>query len=325
MGSSASSNVPDYSSAESWPVRDDKGYVQSYKEDSLWVNWWNRHKPCLVRFIARFLTAKDHSSIPHDESELDSTLPVITPYWLASSAAGKARAAGAPGCRATWLGHATVLAEVDTRARARRPHLQPPRQRRAVVRPAALPPARLQRGAAARRPQRRDNFDIADDNLHELVWWEEARIPGKNASVMLTPSNHWGAAPPSTSTRRSGAAGWSPGPHSRFFFGGDTAYADAFEQIGRRLGPFNLAAIPIGAYEPRALMRNHHVNPEEAVRIHEDIGSKQSFGIHWGTFKLTYEHYLEPREKTIKAAEKRGLAKGEFVAVNIGVTVEGRQ
>ena len=54
---------------------------------------------------------------------------------------------------------------------------------------------------------------------------------------------------------------------SKFWFGGDTAYSDVFEQIGRRFGPFNLSAIPIGAYNPRKTMRFVHVNPEEAVQV----------------------------------------------------------
>ena len=61
-----------------------------------------------------------------------------------------------------------------------------------------------------------------------------------------------------------------------------------------QLGPFDMAAIPIGAYQPNWFMKYQHVHPGEAVEIHKDIKSKKSLGIHWGTFMLTTEYYLEP-------------------------------
>ena len=68
-------------------------------------------------------------------------------------------------------------------------------------------------------------------------------------------------------------------------------------------------------------MRNVHVNPEEAVMIHQDIQSRKSLGIHWGTFKLTNEFYMEPKTKTFAAAKDAGLKDEEFSVVDIGETV----
>lgn len=79
------------------------------------------------------------------------------------------------------------------------------------------------------------------------------------------------------------------GPRHRFYFAGDTGYCDGFKQIGEYLGPFDLAAIPIGAYKPRWMMRAQHVDPEESVKIHRDIRAQRSVGIHWGTFALANE------------------------------------
>jgi len=69
-----------------------------------------------------------------------------------------------------------------------------------------------------------------------------------------------------------------------------------FKEIGERYGPFDLACIPIGAYSPRWFMSAIHSNPEDAVNIHIDIRSRQSVGMHWGTFCLTDEPVWEPPE-----------------------------
>ena len=84
---------------------------------------------------------------------------------------------------------------------------------------------------------------------------------------------------------------------TRVFFSGDTGYPDhfpLFRQIGDALGPFDFAAIPIGAYKPTEMMKDAHCDPWEALRIHEDLRSKFSVGIHWGTFALSEENFDEP-------------------------------
>ncbi|XP_011728856.2 N-acyl-phosphatidylethanolamine-hydrolyzing phospholipase D isoform X3 [Macaca nemestrina] len=98
----------------------------------------------------------------------------------------------------------------------------------------------------------------------------------------------------------------------------DTGYCPAFEEIGKRFGPFDLAAIPIGAYEPRWFMKYQHVDPEEAVRIHIDVQTKKSMAIHWGTFALANEHYLEPPVKLNEALERYGLNAEDFFVLKHG-------
>lgn len=78
----------------------------------------------------------------------------------------------------------------------------------------------------------------------------------------------------------------------KFLFSGDTAWFDDMGHIlGQRYGPFDCAAIPIGAYEPRHFMKTNHVNVEEAVRMKDAIGAKSAVPIHWGAFPLTTEPY----------------------------------
>ena len=161
------------------------------------------------------------------------------------------------------------------------------------------------------------------NNTHDMVWWDEQKVSGTNVSIALTPSNHWGRRGAFDENLQLWGSYVVKGPENTYWFGGDTAYADCFEQIGRKYGPFNLATIPIGAYNPRWFMKHVHVNPEEAVQIHEDIKSLKSVGIHWGTFKLTFEPFMEPKHATFEAMEAKGLELDSFEVVNIGETVEG--
>jgi N-acyl-phosphatidylethanolamine-hydrolysing phospholipase D len=80
----------------------------------------------------------------------------------------------------------------------------------------------------------------------------------------------------------------------RFYFAGDSGYARHFELIGEQLGPFDLAALPIGSYRPRETVRSVHLAPEEALRAWRDLRSTRFVGIHWGTFQLAREPYDEP-------------------------------
>ena len=72
--------------------------------------------------------------------------------------------------------------------------------------------------------------------------------------------------------------------HGPVYFGGDTGYGHHFKTTGERYGPFTLAIIPIGAYEPRWFMKDLHLNPAEAVLAHQDLKAEQSIGAHYGTF-----------------------------------------
>ena len=106
----------------------------------------------------------------------------------------------------------------------------------------------------------------------------------------------------------------------KFWFAGDTGYNKIqFKKIGDEYGPFDLSAIPIGAYEPRWFMKSFHVNPEEAIFIHEDIKSEKSIGMHFGTFVLTTEPILEPIEKIKSIITNNENFKGEFMIPESGV------
>jgi N-acyl-phosphatidylethanolamine-hydrolysing phospholipase D len=112
---------------------------------------------------------------------------------------------------------------------------------------------------------------------------------------------------------------------SKFYFGGDTALPEhfpLFDQIRDYIGGnIDLAALPIGAYEPAFYMADSHVNPSEAVHIHQALEVKQSVGIHWGTFQLSEESMEDPPVKLRAAASKASacfttLRHGESITVD---------
>jgi N-acyl-phosphatidylethanolamine-hydrolysing phospholipase D len=94
------------------------------------------------------------------------------------------------------------------------------------------------------------------------------------------------------------------------YFAGDSGYCPAFKDIGGRLGPFDVALIPIGAYDPQWFMTPVHMNPEEAVRAYRDVAGAAApvmVPIHWGTFKLTDEPMDEPVRRARSAWSTAGL------------------
>ena len=108
-------------------------------------------------------------------------------------------------------------------------------------------------------------------------------------------------------------------PGGNIFFAGDTGWGGGgWAREAARHGPFRLALIPIGAYEPRDFMRTHHVNPEEAMAIFEALDPVRALGVHWGTFQLTFEPIDQPWQRLAALRRARGVADDRFVAVQAG-------
>lgn len=153
----------------------------------------------------------------------------------------------------------------------------------------------------------------------ELDWW--GQLIHDDIRVVATPAQHWSARGIGDRFETLWASWLIEVDGTKFWFGGDTGYNPIqFKEIGAKFGPIDLAAIPIGAYEPRWFMKTMHVNPSEALDIHRDIGAQWSFGIHWGTFQLTDEAPLEPKEELLKARAQRGLTEDDFTTLAIGET-----
>ncbi|KAK0215408.1 beta-lactamase superfamily domain-containing protein [Armillaria fumosa] len=124
------------------------------------------------------------------------------------------------------------------------------------------------------------------------------------------------------------------GEGKKVYFAGDTGYRSvkdgedeaerpvcpAFKEIGERFGGFDLAMIPIGAYEPRWFMSTIHCAPQDSVRIFKDIRAKKAVAMHWGTWILTTEEVTEPPKRLAEECKKIGIEEGDFLVSDIGET-----
>lgn len=154
-------------------------------------------------------------------------------------------------------------------------------------------------------------------NVTELAWFASAELaPG--IRVTATPAQHFTAR--SLHDRNRGHwCGWlieSPG--TKLWHAGDSGMCDAFREIGERFGPIDFGMIPIGAYQPRSIMRPMHMNPEEAVTAFQQSRCRQAVAMHWGTFRLTDEPMGEPPIRLAIALQQNHLPAAAFTAGNIG-------
>lgn len=116
-------------------------------------------------------------------------------------------------------------------------------------------------------------------------------------------------------------------PTFRFWFSGDLGYSPDTLDIGRRIGPIDLAAIAIGAYEPRWFMKESHLNPEEALRVMGDVQARAALGIHWGTFEGLSDEPLDQPPRDLALAKQRQQGTGpaaDFFVLRHGQTWQAR-
>ncbi|SAM05537.1 hypothetical protein [Absidia glauca] len=136
-------------------------------------------------------------------------------------------------------------------------------------------------------------------NVVEMDWWQEIRHHSRpDIMIACVPAMHWSGS--RTPFEKNGTLWCSyvvkGQAQGGVFFCGDTGYSpELFKAIGAAYAPFTLAALPIGSFKPEPMMQHVHMGPEDAIRVHEDLKMPRlSVGIHWGTFMMSDEHYLEP-------------------------------
>jgi L-ascorbate metabolism protein UlaG (beta-lactamase superfamily) len=240
------------------------------------------------------------------------------------------------GLRVTWLGHSTMLIEIDGarfltdpvwgRRLSPSPILAPTRFQPVPLAIEALPPL----DAVLISHDHFDHLDhpsivhltkldvpfvtsigvgrylsrwgVPEERIHELDWWEELTIAG--VSITATPSQHF-------SGRGTGhnATQWASlsvrGPRSSFFFSGDTGLTTQFKEVREKLGPFDLVMLEVGAYHPA--WGDIHLGPVNALTALDWLGGGCFLPVHWGTFDLALHAWDDPAEQLYALAPKRGV------------------
>jgi L-ascorbate metabolism protein UlaG (beta-lactamase superfamily) len=154
--------------------------------------------------------------------------------------------------------------------------------------------------------------------VHELDWWQCVGVGA--AAITYVPAQHFSARTPLDRNRALWGGFVIQTGGFVVYFAGDTGYNEQFVEIRRRFPRLDVALLPIGAYEPRWFMSFHHMNPEEAVRAHLDLGAEVSIGMHWGTFHLSDEAIDDPLHALAAARARAGVPERAFRTLQFGET-----
>jgi L-ascorbate metabolism protein UlaG (beta-lactamase superfamily) len=246
----------------------------------------------------------------------------------------------------TWLGHASALLRVDGVTALVDPVLAggiPGARHRLTppgLTPDALPPIDVllishdhydHLDEPTIRALPRDTRVVAGANtgpwfgargftdVTELDWWDSVDVAG--VTVSFVPAHHWSRRSPFDTCRRLWG-GWvlTASDGRAVYHAGDSAYGPAFARIGAAHPGIEVAAVPVGAYAPRRLLRAVHMDPDEAVRAVADIGARVMVPVHWGAFVLSGEPVTEPVERSRAAWAAAGRDRADLWDLAVGET-----
>jgi L-ascorbate metabolism protein UlaG (beta-lactamase superfamily) len=264
-------------------------------------------------------------------------LPAVNPIE------GWRRPAGS-GLRATWLGHSTVLIEIDGLrvltdpvwgARASPSRLAGPKRFQPVPVPLrALPQVDLvlvshdhydHLDYPTIRELARQNvpfvtslgvgahleaWGVAPQRIVELDWWESFTLPGAELMLHAAPSQHFSG----RGLKDRNATLWSSfvieSPRHRVFFSGDTGLTGEYAAIRERFGAFDLVMLEVGAFHPS--WGDIHLGPENALKALALLGGGAFLPVHWGTFALAMHDWDEPAETLLALAPHQGVGSGAW-------------
>ena len=277
------------------------------------------------------------------EREPREAFPIVRPE-TGALAVGRGEA-----LRVTWLGHSTVLLEIDGKLVLTDPvfgprvspvsWLGPKRFHPVPVEPEQLPPLDLilvshdhydhldfptiSRLAHRETPwvtslgvgAHLESWGVPADRITELGWWEEADFGG--LQVVACPSRHFAGRGPGSSAETFWSSWALCGTAHSVWFSGDTGpWEEGFAEIGERFGGFDLSMIEIGAWHPS--WGTIHLGPENAMRVHQLVRAKTMMPVHWGTFSLALHAWDQPIVHLLDMVERANV---QLLSPMMGETV----
>jgi L-ascorbate metabolism protein UlaG (beta-lactamase superfamily) len=247
------------------------------------------------------------------------------------------RRAPQSGLRATWLGHSTVLLEIDGWRVLTDPVWGPRASPSRFVGPKRFQPVPVAMSELPKldvvvlshdhydhldfttmRLLRRVNvpivtslgvgmhleaFGIAPQRIVELDWWESHRVPGTDLAITATPSQHFSGRGLKDGNKTLWSSWVLATQRHRVFFSGDTGLTPEYAETHARFGAFDLVMLEIGAFHPA--WGGIHLGPENALAAHGLLGGGPLLPIHWGTFNLALHPWDDPVETLLRQAPKR--------------------
>ncbi|MFP8490051.1 MBL fold metallo-hydrolase [Gracilimonas sp. Q87] len=155
------------------------------------------------------------------------------------------------------------------------------------------------------------------NKVFELNWWDN-KVIDSDITIHSVQAQHFSARGLFDRDKTFWNGYVIETPAGNVYFAGDTGYGSFFKDIGQRYPNIKVGLIPIGAYKPRWFMKPMHVNPEEAIQVHKDVGAEISFGMHFGTFPLADDGMKDPENDFSSA-----MQKSENRGVNFKLLTEG--
>jgi L-ascorbate metabolism protein UlaG (beta-lactamase superfamily) len=257
----------------------------------------------------------------------------------------------ASGLRATWLGHSTVLIEIEGLRVLTDPVWGPRASPSRIAGPKRFQPVPV---ALDRMPPidlvlvSHDHYDHLDyptvrelakldvpfvtslgvgahleafgvrpERIVELDWWESHNVPATELTVTAAPSQHFSG----RGLHDRAATLWSSlalrSPRHKVFFSGDTGLTTEYALIRERLGPFDLVMLEVGAFHPA--WGDVHLGPENALKAHALLGGGAFLPVHWGTFSLAMHAWDQPVEKLLELGPRAGA---QLVMPRLGEAIE---
>ena len=164
---------------------------------------------------------------------------------------------------------------------------------------------------------------INPDNIIELDWGQHYQY-NKNTKIIFEPANHWSGRSLFDRNKTLWGSFVIEIAKKKIFFAGDTAFGlgKIFYELHDKYQSFDLALLPIGAYKPTRLLNKNHVNPRQAVHIHQILKAKKSLAIHFGTFRMAQDNYSDQIHDLKLALKQESVSPEDFVILSPGNSIK---